>query len=265
MLFLTDWTQQQEKNVNPYVLRLLTVNDDKVAAGTHKSAAVLPQHYVSEQRLSQAFRTLGKTAIADLLREKLPRTKRIRSGDLGEILATEYIGEQTGYVAPIKRLRWKDQREMPMRGEDVIGIRDAGDGTPLRFLKTEAKSRATLDRRTITEARQGLDRDNGLPSGHTLSFVAERLLELGEDALSDAITEAQLDAGIGQNQVEHLLFTFTGNAPHRYLEASLTTYTGTIPQIAVGLHVATHQEFIDNVFDEVLNAHEPGTTRDRSC
>ena len=37
----------------------------------------------------------GKTAAATLIREKLPDAKSIRSGDLGEILATEYISEHT--------------------------------------------------------------------------------------------------------------------------------------------------------------------------
>lgn len=256
MLALANWTQEQKTNVNGHSLRLLTVSDDDVATGRQNSAAVLPQHYVSEQRLSQVFNMLGKPAVAALLQEKLPNKTRIRSGDLGEILATEYIYERTDYVAPIKRLRWKDQRDMSMRGDDVIGIHNAGNGTPLRFLKTEAKSRQSLNNRTVREARESLDRDNGLPSAHALSFVAERLLELSQDALSNAITRAQL-AGIRPNQVQHLMFAFTGNAPDRYLQNSLLTYTGLVPQIAVGLRVATHQDFIDSVFDQALAAHEP--------
>ena len=39
----------------------------------------------------------------------------------GEIYATEWIDAHSGgYRAPIKRLRWKDHRNMAMRGEDVI-------------------------------------------------------------------------------------------------------------------------------------------------
>ena len=257
MLSIADWTQEQEKDVGAHSLRLLTVNDDCVAVGRQKSAAVLPLHYISEQRLSQAFRMLGKTAVADLLRVKLPSAMRIRSGDLGEILATEYIDERTRYVAPIKRLRWKDQRDMSMRGDDVIAICDTGNGAPLRFLKTEAKSRASLSSSAVTQARKSLDGDNGVPSPHALSFVAERLLDLGDDTLADAITRGQLGTGVRQDQVEHLMFTFTGNAPDRYLEAGLTAYTGRVPQMAVGLRVAAHQAFINGVFAEALAEYEP--------
>ena len=260
MLALKDWTQEQDMNVNKHSLRLLTVSDDDIATGCQNSAAVLPQHYVSEQRLSQAFKTLGKPAVAALLNAKLPSQTRIRSGDLGEILATEYIGERTSYVAPIKRLRWKDHREMPMRGDDVIGIKDAGDGTALRFLKTEAKSSKSLNNHIVKEARKSLDRDSGLPSGHALSFIAERLFELGDVTFSDAITKDQLSGDIRRNQVQHLMFTFTGNAPDQYLQGSLMAYTGPISQIAVGLRVATHQNFINSVFNKALIAHAPQTT-----
>ena len=213
----------------------------------------MPSHYVSERRLSRAFKILGKTAVASLLKNKLPRTKQLRSGDLGEILATEYISEKTNYVAPIKRLRWKDHRDMAMRGDDVIGIAENGDGSALRFLKAEAKSRKNLDNRTVTEARRSLDRDNGLPSTLSLCFIAERLLETGNEALSDTITEAHLGTGIRPQQVEHMLFVFSGNTPDTHLENDLRRYTGIIPQIAVGLQVKTHQEFIEHVFNKVLN------------
>ena len=58
--------------------------------------------------------------------------RQIRSGDLGEIYATEWIDAHSGgYRAPIKRLRWKDHRNMAMRGDDVIGIlQDAANAAP---------------------------------------------------------------------------------------------------------------------------------------
>ena len=255
MLSIADWTHEQIKRVGGHSLRLLTVNDDNVPVGREKSTAVLPFHYVSERRIEEAFRTLGKTAVADLLRMKLPGTTRIRSGDLGEILATEYIDERTRYAVPIRRLRWKDHREVSMRGDDVIGIYDAGNERPLRLLKAEAKSRVSLSDSTVAEARKSLDRNDGLPSQHALSYVADRLLELGKDAVADAITRAQLVAGVRQDQVEHLIFTFTGNAPHDYLVAGLRAYTQRIPQTAVGLRIKDHQAFIQDVFDDAMDKH----------
>src|ERR1700720_173110 len=91
-----------------------------LSAGIDATAAILPGHYASEEHVARALARLGKPAAAALIQGKLPTTKQIRSGDLGEIYATEWIDAHSGYRAPIKRLRWKDHRNMAMRGDDVI-------------------------------------------------------------------------------------------------------------------------------------------------
>ena len=257
MLSIAEWAEEKEQRVGSHTLRLLTVANDKVAIGRQKAAAILPGHYVSGERLSRAFLKLGRKTVSKLLREKLPQDKRIRSGDLGEVLATEYINEQTNYCVPIRRLRWKDSRDMSMRGDDIIGINaEDGVGTRLRFLKAESKSRMSLNNHTVTEAREGLDLDGGLPSGHSLTFIAERLFELGEEVLADAITQKQLKVGIRHSQVKHLMFAFTGNAPDSYLELGLNLYKGAVSQIAVGLRIVRHQDFIESVFKDALSAYD---------
>jgi hypothetical protein len=88
-----------------------------------------------------------------------------------------------------------------MRGDDVIGIAQAQPNGPIQFLKTEAKSRVSLTAGVVAEARARLDKDGGLPSAHALSFISERLLELGNQALADAIDDAQFKTGITAVQV----------------------------------------------------------------
>ena len=251
-LCITEWTKKRRETIGSHTLHLLTVPDDRVTVARRKSAKVLPKHYSSEQRLSQAFDHLGKSGVATLLRNLLPQRKRIQSGDLGEILATEYINERTRYRVPINRLRWKDTRDMSMRGDDVIGISKASQKTCLRFLRAEAKSRRSLNVTAINEAREALDNNNGLPSPHSLIFIANRLSELGNDMLADAITCTLLTKNIAHEHVEHLMFTFTGNAPRKYLKSGLNDYTGSVRQIAVGLRVRSHPEFIKSVFESVL-------------
>lgn len=104
----------------------------------------------------------------------------------------------------------------------------------------------------MTEARVGLDKDSGLPSAHALSFIADRLAELGNDALSDAIIDAQLKNGIQPQNVRHLLFTFSGNNPEVHLAGSLQTYSGGVAQWSVGLRVEGHAAFVAAVYDLVI-------------
>ena len=231
----------------------MTAQAASLPTGIQATAAIVPGHYASEEQVARALVRLGKPAAAALIQGKLPTSKAIRSGDLGEIYATEWIDAHSGgYRAPIKRLRWKDHRNMAMRGDDVIGILQDAQTQRLYFLKTEAKSRVTLTAQVLKDARAGLDKDGGLPSAHALSFISARLLELNNLPLADAIDDALLKHGIQPQNVRHLLFIFSGNAPDALLTASLQAYPGQINQWGVGLRIEGHSTFIGAVYDRVI-------------
>lgn len=259
MAQFNDWCMSVDGPVGPHRRRVMTAQAANLATGIQATAAIVPAHYASEEHLARVFARLGKPKAAALILAKLPTTKQIRSGDLGEIYATEWIDAHSGgYRAPIKRLRWRDHRDMAMRGEDVIGIFHDAQSQRLHFLKMEAKSRARLTAQVLTDARAGLDKDGGLPSAHALSFISERLLELGNLALADAIDDAQLRHGIPPQNVRHLLFTFSGNAPDALLTASLQAYPGPINQWCIGLRVEGHAAFISAIYDRVIaDANNP--------
>ncbi|MGJ5051640.1 Hachiman antiphage defense system protein HamA [Bradyrhizobium oligotrophicum] len=246
-----DWCDEVPAPAGAHTLRILTARPEDLAFGAAAVAAEIPGHYASEEHIARVLERLGKPAAAALIREKLPTTKSIRSGDLGEILATEYIAEKTDYDAPIKRLRWKDHRNMALRGDDVIGMR-VDDNGALHFLKTEAKSRVNLPDDVLTEARAALEKHQGLPSPHALEFISERLFEQGNTELADAIDDALLKTGITPDKVCHLLFTFSGNDPTTRLQTALNDYGGTIAQMGVGLRVATHANFVGDVYEKVI-------------
>ena len=253
MVQFNDWCKSANSAVGNHGLCLLTGEPANLATGIETTAAVVPGHYAAEEQISRALARLGKSAAAALIQGKLPTTKAIRSGDLGEIYATEWIDAHSGgYFAPVKRLRWKDHRNMAMRGDDVIAIRVDPQSQRLRFLKTEAKSRVRLAAQVLADARTGLDKDGGLPSAHALSFVSARLFELGDLPLADAIDDALLKHGIPTENVRHLLFTFSDNVPDALLSASLQAYRGAIPQWGVGLRVEGHAEFVGAVYERVI-------------
>lgn len=253
MAQFNSWCLTVDKPVGNHFCSVITGQAAKLPMGIQATAAIVPGHYASEEQVARALARLGKSAAAALIQGKLPTTKAIRSGDLSEIYATEWIDAHSGgYSAPIKRLRWKDHRNMAMRGDDVIGIRQDALSQRLHFLKTEAKSRAKLTAQVLAEARVGLDKNGGLPSAHALSFISARLLEMGNVLLADAIDEALLKHGIPLLNVRHLLFTFSGNAPDALLTASLQAYPGPINQWGIGLHVKGHATFIGAIYDRVI-------------
>ena len=147
---------------------------------------------------------------------------------------------------------------MPMLGDDVIAILHVPESHRLRFLKAEAKSRSRLTPQVLADARAQLDEDGGLPSPPTLAYISARLFEIGDLRLVDAIDDALREHGIRTEDVRHLLFTFSGNAPDRPLTKSLQNYVGTIKQWGVGLQVEDHAEFVAAVYEQVMtNANNP--------
>lgn len=259
MVQFNDWCDSTDTLLGNHHVRVMTGRPADAATGIQVTATAVPAHYAAEERIAAALAKLGKAAAAKMITDLLPQTPQIRSGDLGEIYATEWIDAHSGYRAPIKRLRWKDHRNMAMRGDDVIGMILDPATQRLRFLKTEAKSRIDLRAQTLEEARSGLDKDGGLPSSHALSFISARLMELGTDApLVDAIDEALYRHGIPPESVKHLLFTFSGNSPQALLTQTLQAYPGPIGQWGVGLHVDGHAAFVGAVYDRVIaDANQP--------
>ena len=80
----------------------------------------------------------------------------------------------------------------------------------------------------------------------------EFMKRLGNLPLADAIDDALLKHGIPVQNVRHLLFTFSGNAPDALLTASLQAYPGPINQWGIGLRVEGHAAFIGAVYDRVI-------------
>ncbi len=245
------WCAATKESVNGHEMTVFNAEPKKINGAVKVLAKLIPSQYASGARVAHLMKSLGKTAVAEFIEEKLPTTKPIRSGDLGEILGTSYLGEFTAFKHGIQRLRWKDHRNMSMRGEDVLAFGvDAATGDVM-VLKGEAKSRVSLTGTTVTAARKALSANKGRPSAHAISFLADRCFEQGETHLADLLDTAQLKTRIKSSQVTHLMFTFSGNDPAAHLRRDLQSYTGSIEQISVGLRVVEHQKFIKSVFDMV--------------
>jgi hypothetical protein len=249
MVSLRSWVTSTDEQVGGHLLRHMVAQDD-VSAGVDWAAAVIPGEYASPTRIALLLERLGKSAAAEYLRNKLPIEKKSRSGDLGEIIGAHFTASELGYPT-VSRLRWKDHREMAMRGDDIIGVRMPETG-PVEFLKGEAKSRASLDTATVDDADLALRSDNGLPSPHALAFVADRLHEQGDDVLANLIDDAQLVRGIAEHQVEQLLFTFTGGDPRNLLRTNTKAYQEAVQRLVVGLQVRGHPAFVAAVYAKVI-------------
>ena len=64
-------------------------------------ARTVRTHYDRAERIAEDVDRLGYAGAAKILRKRLPTRPSARSGDLGEILASELVEEETGFRVPL--------------------------------------------------------------------------------------------------------------------------------------------------------------------
>lgn len=244
------WCTAVTTPVGDWEAKVLTADPGQIDFAVKAISEAIPNQYTSEDRLADIMRKLGKAKTAKFIETSLPTSKSVRSGDLGEMLGVTYLAEFTDFKLHIKRLRWKDHRNMAMRGEDILAFAVNDEGK-LLVLKGEAKSRKILNATTIKDARKALAANDGRPSAHAMAFMATRYFEMGDKAMTDLLDQA-LDVQLTQERVTHMIFILSGNDPTKQLTNDLSGYNGAMRQISIGVVVATHQEFITSVFEEAL-------------
>ncbi len=215
-------------------------------------AETIRSHYDRLELIAEDAERLGYTVAAAILREAMPQTKRGRSGDLGEILATELVEEEIGLRVPVRRLRYKDGRNMAMRGDDFIGAGYDGAGEKLWLLKGEAKSNKALVKATVTSARKALNRDSGRCTPDSLLFVANRLLESADpddNALGRSLRDEVGLKSLLTDRIDHMLFTVSGNGPHVSLKEDLDRTGTNRDHYVVNIHIKDHQDFIATMYE----------------
>lgn len=191
----------------------------------------------------------GFPKAAHVLKNRVPTGKIARSGMLGEILASEFVNQQTEYTVPVRRLRSRDTRELAMRGDDVLGFHV--NRQAVKVMKVEAKSRASLSTDTLTEAREGLAKHKGRPNPETLAFLECHLRQHDRDDEAEPITQLQRQT-IRASNICHLVFTLSGNGPTAFLESNSDPVRKGIELRLCGCRVLKHGEFIKSVFDTCL-------------
>jgi len=216
-------------------------------------AETIRSHYDRLERIAEDVERLGYKVAAAILSEAMPQTAKGRSGDLGEILATELVEEEIGLRVPVRRLRYKDGRNMAMRGDDFIGAGYDGVGEKLWLLKGEAKSNKVLGKATVTSARKVLNRDNGRCTPDSLLFVANRLLEStdpDDNTLGRSLRDEVGLKSLRADRIDHMLFTVSGNGPHASLKEDLDATGANRDHYVVNIHVEDHQDFIAAMYQE---------------
>jgi hypothetical protein len=250
MMLFDDWCINDEAKSGEKRLWKLTEKPGGRCAIKQHLASTVRSHYDSLDRIAADVENLGYKAAANILRERLPRSKKARSGDMGEIVGSELTEELLAFKVPVRRMRYKDGREVALRGDDFIGVRY--ENRRLRLLKGESKSQIILSKTTITNARAALNRDHGRCTPVSLLFVADRLLDLGgeEEELGRTIRTEVAARALPASRIDHVLFTLSGNAPPTALTKDYDALEQSRKQTVINFRIEDHAAFIADIYRE---------------
>lgn len=249
------WCDTEEEEDGRKTLWRATECPDGREAVLDEIAVRTRSHYVSDVEIASFLEALGYAEAADVMRTQYPVKATGRSADLGEILNTEIIEEWCGHTVPIRKLRDKDHREQAMRGEDVIGVK-IDDEDRLCLLKAEAKSARSLGEAKVMEARAALESNSGRPTAHSLVFIGRRLLESNVEekrSLGARILQESVRSAVPKTRVTHCMFAFTGNKAGEMLDNDFTDADPGRDQYIIQLRIKDHGEFVESVYEKVLN------------
>lgn len=213
------------------------------AVGLDAFNELLADHFVGE---AVVLKMGGYAKAATTLKNSLPTSKRIKSGDLGELMATEYVDAETTFRVPFRKLRWKSDREMPMHGNDVVAIELRG--TSIHVLKGESKCRARFAPAHFAEAAKGLDGHDGRPNPSTLAFITKRLYEQNRDQEAKVFEKLQVDGAVPAKNIEHLIFALAGHNPSKQLVSAPQPRNSAIKRGGAAVVITDHSAFIDAVY-----------------
>ena len=247
-----EWCRYERKVDGTKTLWRLTERDGSRNEILKDLSNRVRDHYISRKEIARLLEALDFHKAAEITRILLPIKARGRSGDLGEILAAEFVEENLNFEVPVKRLRDKDHRDMPMRGDDIIAV-GYDNKKRLRILKGEAKSARRLSGATVAEARERLEEDYGRPSAHSLIFIARKLIESedpGRKELGEHILKEAANSTIPKKRLAHLLFTLCGKEMQEVVLGDFYVADGEREQHSVNLRIEDHGEFVDVVYEE---------------
>ncbi len=236
-----DWLERKASTTD---VPLYTERKNARAIGLAELETLVADHFVGQKAVLKmgGYKKALKTIV-----NSLPSSKRTQSGDLGELLATEYVDAQTSFTVPIRKLRWKSDRQMPLHGNDVIGIEILKSGKA-RVLKGESKSAATISSTTIKGAVEGLDRHDGRPNPSTLAFIVKRLYDEDRDEEAQRFEAMLADGALTTRDVQHFIFTLAGKDPCALLAAAPKAKKAAIKRQLAAVVIPDHAGFVTSVY-----------------
>lgn len=213
-------------------------------------AEVVFAHHNDPREFRRNLEALGYPEAARVI-DRRPRDPNVRKGNLGEILASEYLRQCAHYQIPVYRLRYSIQ-DSPMPGEDILAFRfGAPDGSGRELLVGESKVRDRYASNVVIEAHNQLVNYEHRPRPKSFLLIVHALREQGQDEESDRVLRFLDKFAPHQPTRRNLIFLVTGNEPRDPFGCIQALGSGNVIEnlTAVNVHISDLENFVNALFD----------------
>ena len=248
--FDTFWFEPYDSDKNYTKFQYIPIKEKDEARKYVKLAltqAIL-DHHISSQAVEGALERLGFAEAAKYLCGRLPREEKTRKGNFGEVIACEHLSQRYGYKLPVFKLRFMDNPDMPMRGEDIVAFEITEDNKITAICIGEAK---TLERYNHNQVKKAHNRlvTTYHPYPISLFLISNILHERGDHDLAEQIDIILETLTLRSFPRHNWIFIITGNRPRNAFRPIEEMGTVVENLRTVNLHLPKLSSFIDEIFD----------------
>lgn len=146
--------------------------------------------------------------------DRRPRSEKTRTGNFGEIIASEFLRQVRGYSIPVYRLRYNGNDESSPKGDDVLAFEfaDRARGVKDTVIVAEVKVRGAFRSDAVDEAHEALLRGHR-PRPKSFLFVVDMLFREGRTDEWQRLLDLSSKFGKRSLTKRSVLFLVTGNRP----------------------------------------------------
>lgn len=228
---------------------------EKDKARKHVQAALtqaILDHHIPGEAAKGALERLGFVQAAKYLCERLPKHDKTRKGNFGEVVACEHLCQRYGYKLPVFKLRFMDNPDMPMRGEDIVAFEINEDNKIITICTGEAKTLERYNHNQVNVAHNRLV-TTYRPYPISLFLISNILYERGDNNLAEQIDVILETLPLRPFPRHNWIFIITGNRPRNAFR-HIEEMDGVVENLkTVNLHLPGLSSFINEIFDNPLS------------
>lgn len=254
--YITEWLISEDKKVTKHKThRALTENSKKRNSIIGVLSKELIKYHIPKsklERIENKKKILSKYGFNKYIKsiDTLPKTEITQRANFGEILLTEYLIHSTGLQLLVFKLHFNPNIEQSMKGDDILLFKKS---SPIKkMIVGESKFRSKPNKKVITDLINSFDENHKLPI--SISFVAERLYDAGDNKLAELIENLLLDLPKRKTDIVQVGFLISDTNTQLNVEKHLKSKNEKFIMLSLGVSEPT--KLVKLTFDKAIKILE---------